>query len=42
MFERRLFFHVDWLTIAALVVLCAIGVVMIFRRLVMWIMGRRR
>ncbi len=30
MFERRLFFHVDWLTIAALVVLCAIGVAMIF------------
>ncbi len=30
MFERRLFFQVDWLTIAALVVLCAIGIAMIF------------
>ena len=30
MFERRLFFHIDWLTIAVLVVLCAIGVAMIF------------
>lgn len=30
MFERRLYFHVDWLTIGALVVLCAIGVAMIF------------
>jgi rod shape determining protein RodA len=30
MFERRLFYHVDWLTIAALVALCAMGVAMIF------------
>jgi rod shape determining protein RodA len=30
MFERRLFFHVDWLMIAALVVLCAGGVGLIY------------
>jgi rod shape determining protein RodA len=30
MFERRLYFHVDWLTIAALGALCAIGVAMIY------------
>jgi rod shape determining protein RodA len=30
MFERRLFFHIDWPTIAALAALCAIGVAMIY------------
>lgn len=30
MFERRLFHYVDWLTIAALSALCAIGVTMIY------------
>ncbi len=30
MFERRLFHHIDWLTIAALGVLCATGVAMIY------------
>lgn len=30
MFERRLFYHVDWGMIAALAALCAIGVAMIF------------
>jgi rod shape determining protein RodA len=30
MFERRLFYHIDWLTIAALGALCAIGVAMIY------------
>ena len=30
MFERRLFFHIDWPTIVALGALCAIGVVMIY------------
>jgi rod shape determining protein RodA len=30
MFERRLYYHVDWLLIAAIVALCGIGVVMIY------------
>jgi rod shape determining protein RodA len=30
MFERRLYFHIDWLMVAALAALCATGVVMIF------------
>lgn len=30
MFERRLFYHVDWLMIVALGALCAMGVVMIY------------
>ncbi len=30
MFEKRLFHHIDWLMIAALAALCAIGVVMIY------------
>src|SRR5919201_3093286 len=30
MFERRLFFHVDWLLVAAILLLCAIGIVMIY------------
>jgi rod shape determining protein RodA len=30
MFERRLFYHIDWRTIVALGALCAIGVAMIF------------
>jgi rod shape determining protein RodA len=30
MFERRLFFHIDWPTIVALGALCAIGVAMIY------------
>ena len=30
MFERRLYYHVDWLLIAAIAALCAIGVAMIF------------
>jgi rod shape determining protein RodA len=30
MFERRLAYHIDWLTIAALGALCAIGVAMIY------------
>jgi rod shape determining protein RodA len=30
MFERRLFYHIDWLMIAALGALCAIGVAMIY------------
>ena len=30
MFERRLFFHVDWLLLAAVLVLTGIGVVMIY------------
>ncbi len=30
MFERRLYFHIDWLMIVALAALCAIGVVMIY------------
>jgi rod shape determining protein RodA len=30
MFERRLFFHIDWPTIGALAALCAMGVTMIY------------
>jgi rod shape determining protein RodA len=30
MFERRLYFHIDWLLIVALGVLCTLGVVMIY------------
>src|ERR1035437_9174976 len=30
MFERRLFYHIDWLTIVALGGLCAVGVAMIY------------
>jgi rod shape determining protein RodA len=30
MFERRLIFHVDWLLIAALLMICSIGVAMIY------------
>ncbi len=30
MFERRLYFHIDWLLIAAVLTLCAIGVAMIY------------
>jgi rod shape determining protein RodA len=30
MFERRLFYHIDWLTIVALAGLCAVGVAMIY------------
>jgi rod shape determining protein RodA len=30
MFERRLFYHIDWLTIIVLGVLCAMGVMMIY------------
>ena len=30
MFERRLFYHIDWLMIVALAALCAIGVAMIY------------
>jgi rod shape determining protein RodA len=30
MFERRLYFHVDWLLLGAVYLLCAIGVVMIY------------
>src|SRR2546428_407822 len=30
MFERRLFFHVDWLLVGAVLLLCAIGVAMIY------------
>jgi rod shape determining protein RodA len=30
MFERRLFYHIDWLMIVALTALCAIGVAMIY------------
>lgn len=29
MFERRLFFHIDWLTIGAILLICGIGVAMI-------------
>jgi rod shape determining protein RodA len=29
-FERRLYFHIDWALVAAIVVLCVIGVVMIY------------
>jgi rod shape determining protein RodA len=30
MFERRLYFHVDWALLAAILVLCALGVAMIY------------
>ncbi|HEX7136892.1 MAG TPA: rod shape-determining protein RodA [Vicinamibacterales bacterium] len=30
MFERRLYFHIDWALLAAILVLCVIGVVMIY------------
>ena len=30
MFERRLYFHIDWLLIGAVLVICAIGLVMIY------------
>ncbi len=30
MFERRLYFHIDWALVAAILVLCVIGVVMIY------------
>src|SRR5262245_16983756 len=30
MFERRLYFHIDWALLAAVLVLCVIGVVMIY------------
>ncbi len=30
MFERRLYFHIDWLTVVALLALCAMGVAMIY------------
>ena len=30
MFERRLYFHVDWLLLGAILILCGIGVVMIY------------
>jgi rod shape determining protein RodA len=30
MFERRLYFHIDWALVAAIVALCAIGLVMIY------------
>ncbi len=30
MFERRLFFHVDWLLLAAILVITGIGVAMIY------------
>jgi rod shape determining protein RodA len=30
MFERRLYFHIDWALVAAILALCAIGVVMIY------------
>ena len=30
MFERRLYFHIDWLLIAAVLALCGIGVAMIY------------
>lgn len=30
MFEKRLFYHIDWLTIAALAALCGMGVAMIY------------
>ena len=29
MFERRLYYHIDWALVAAILALCAIGVVMI-------------
>lgn len=30
MFERRLYFHIDWLLLMAVLVLCALGVIMIY------------
>jgi rod shape determining protein RodA len=30
MFERRLYFHIDWLLLGAILILCGIGVVMIY------------
>ena len=30
MFERRLYFHIDWLLIGAVLALCAIGLAMIY------------
>ena len=30
MFERRLYFHIDWALLAAIFALCGIGVVMIY------------
>jgi rod shape determining protein RodA len=30
MFERRLYFHIDWALVAAVVALCAVGLVMIY------------
>ena len=30
MFERRLYYHIDWALLAAILALCAIGVAMIF------------
>jgi rod shape determining protein RodA len=30
MFERRLYFHIDWALVAAIVALCAIGLLMIY------------
>jgi rod shape determining protein RodA len=30
MFERRLYFHIDWLLLTAILALCALGVIMIF------------
>src|SRR5690349_16187339 len=30
MFERRLYFHIDWALVIALLALCALGVVMIY------------
>jgi hypothetical protein len=30
MFERRLYFHVDWLLLAAVVILSLVGVAMIY------------
>ena len=30
MFERRLYFHIDWALVAAILLLCALGVAMIY------------
>ena len=30
MFERRLYYHIDWALVAAILALCGIGVVMIY------------
>jgi cell division protein FtsW (lipid II flippase) len=30
MFERRLYYHIDWALVAAMFALCGIGVVMIY------------